>query len=159
MAKSILAAPLCPHNPHHYFSYQNTHQFAQLWMLLYQYHAWQPESEAMLFLEQLRQLVALGYKACRPFLQRRSLYTLYRNQFLQYDHGDFRRHLSLVETFAHSMTKMVQLAMQSYQAQAYPESYEVYLQTLEAIFKNEKIILISQQEIAYQLLDELRQLY
>ena len=66
MAKSIVAAPLCPHNPHPRFSYQDTHQFAQLWMLLYQYHAWQPEAEAMIFLEQLRQLVALGYKACRP---------------------------------------------------------------------------------------------
>lgn len=157
MTKSILATPPCPHNPT--FFYQDTPRLTELFLLAYQYHYWQPETEAMMFIEKLRQLVGLGYKICRPYPQRRSAYNLYRHQFLHYDHGDFRRHFTLIETFTCSMAKMVQWAIQSYQAQGYPESYETYLQVLEETFKNEKILWISKQEDAYRLLEELRQLY
>jgi hypothetical protein len=157
MAKSILAAPACPHNPT--FLYQDTSGLTELFLWAYQYHLDRSEQEIGTFLQKLEQLVALGYKACRQYPHRRQIYNAYRQQFLQYDNGDFRKHLSLVDIFVQSLAKMAQWALQSYQSLGYPDDYETFLQLLEAALKPEKMASLSQQTAAYQLLAELKQLY
>jgi hypothetical protein len=157
MAKSILAVPPCSHNPTPSF-YQDTARLSELLLQTYQYHIDRSVQETATFIEKLQQLVALGYKACRQSLYRRS-YHVYRQQFLQYDEGDFRKHLSLVDTLANGLAKMVQWAIQGYASLNYPENYEAFLQLLEDVLKPEKMVSISQQEAAYQLLEELKQLY
>ena len=130
MAKEIVAVPARPHNPTSLFQ-PDTHPLTELFLSTYQYHLDRSEQEIATFLQKLEQLVASGYKACRQYPHRRHIYNAYRQQFLQYDHGDFRKHLSLVDTFAHSLAKMVPWALQSYQALGYPDGYETFLQLLE----------------------------
>jgi hypothetical protein len=126
--------------------------------MAYQYHIRQPEPEAEQFITLLQQLVGLGYKACRHYPHLRTLCKLYRNQFLQYDNGDFRKHLSILDTLAKNLAKMVQLAVQSYQALKHPDGYEAFFVLLKTILKPERLISMRQKEYAYQLLEELRQL-
>ena len=158
MAKLILAAPAGSHNPLSYI-HLNTACLTELFLLAYQRHISQSDPEVGNFITQLRQLVALGYKACRQYPHRRCAYNIYRQQFLQYDEGDFHKHLYLVDVFAQGLAQMTQWAVQSYQALGCPESYELFLQVLEDILKPEKIASIAQQTAAYQLLEELKQLY
>lgn len=157
MAKMILAVPACPHNPTGLTP--DAARLTELFLWAYQYHLDRTEQDSATFLQKLEQLVALGYKACRQYPHRRQSYHAYRQQFLQYDNGDFRKHLSLVNTFAQGLAKMVQWALQSYQALGYPDGYESFLQLLEEALRPEKMVSLSQQEAAYQLLETLRQLY
>lgn len=159
MANSILAVPFCSHNPtNRSLLIEDTTRLTGLFLMTYQYHFSQPEPEAGNFITTLQQLVGMGYRACRQYPHRRKIYNRYRQQFLQYDNGDFRKHLSIVDTLAENLAKMVQWAVQSYQASKYLEDYETFLQLLETVLVPEKIVSISQQEYAYQLLEELRQL-
>lgn len=158
MSNSILAVPACPHNPPTLF-YQDTARLTHLFLIAYQYHFDQPEAQAGNFITQLKQLVATGYRACRQHPHRRKIYNLCRQQFLQYDEGDFRKHLSIVDTLAENLAKMVQWAVQSYQAAKYLEESEKFLELLETLLVPEKIVSFKQREYAYQLLEELRELF
>ena len=158
MANSMLAVPVVSHNLTSTSFIDDTAQLTALFLMAYQYHVHQAEPEAGQFITTLQQLVGLGYKACKHTSHRRHIYRRYREQFMQYDNGDFRKHLSLLDTFSENLAHMLQWAIQSYRGLKYPDGYETFLELLETLLNPEKFVSMHQQAYAYQLFEELRQL-
>ena len=157
MATLSLAVPARPHNPTPLL-YQDTHALAALFLVSYQYHLDRPLPETTEFIQKTKQLVALGYKLTHQSTHRRLIYNRYRQQFLHYDEGDFRKHLLLLDTWVESLAKMVQYAIQSELELPYHDHYETFLELLESVLNPAKMVSLRQQTTAYQLIEELKRL-
>jgi hypothetical protein len=135
-------------------------KLSYLFLLSIQYFQKQSDSEAVVFINQLRVLFGLSYAACHigniveenwPNCQK------YVSRFIQYSQGDFRQHWGTMLLLSQTLASLVFTAVENFRRTNYPALYHNFIHALGKVLSNPSVTQANKTEEVEQLLQTLQQ--